>query len=266
MTRPSTIDPDDLQAYVDGRLPPGRMEAMRRALDEDPARRAEAERDAALMRRLGEALRHAGTATPDPTTEQLAGQLARAITGRRRRRLATRALAIAAMISVGWAGGHVVDRLLEAPKRLELAAIAHQLFAQSARAGEPATITEEELERALGQALGTTVDVPDLSGIELEIVSGRLIEIYGERLVQVLYQDRAGKRFSIYLTAASDDTPGVEGIEVIEVEGLSAGTWNEYGTQMTLVSGESPAEVIDLAQQIAARVPDRPAIGDRSRL
>lgn len=256
----SGITENQIQAYVDGRLPAGEHARVRALLDRDPARRAEVEAEIALMARLRGDLIGAAGQHEDPTTDQLVRDLAHRLDGARRRRMALQACAAAALIAVGWLGNMVADRLLGVPEDLQLAVAGHELFANSAYGDHPMIVAESDLESAFGRLLGVAIDIPDLSGNGLTLVAGRLIELTDGPVVQVLYEDRRRERFSLYLAAgapgdAQSGDSGLSEISLVEVDGLTTGSWTEGGTQLTVVADEPAEQVMALALEISQAVP-----------
>jgi len=233
-----------IQAYIDGRLAPGERARVRDQLDRDPARRAEVEAEIALMARLRGALKETTPEQDDPTTDQLVRTLGERLHGQRRRRIAFQACAAAALIAVGWLGSTVTDRFLGVPESLQLAVAGHELFANSAYANNPVIVAEVDMESAFGRLLGVAIDIPDLSANGMTLIAGRLIDLTDGPVVQVLYEDRRRERFSLYLAAGAPNSAGTSSIEVVEVDGLTAGIWSVGGTQLTVVSNEPPEQVL----------------------
>lgn len=258
MTQPP-IREDEIQAYVDGRLGGRERGRVRDALDGDTALRAEVEADVAAMAELRAALR-GDVVTGDPTTEQLMRDLRTKLVGMRYRRHLRHAAAAAVLIAVGWFGHLLTDRMTGVPDGIQLAVTAHELFANSAYPAStrpPPAI--EDMEVLFTQLLGTPIGIPDLDTIGLTLVSGRIIELEGGPVVQVLYQDSRAERFSIYLAATHEPLPEDPAIHLVEVDGLTAGYWNDGNLLITLVADEPEEQLLALAMEIADEVPPGPA-------
>lgn len=257
MTQPPIGDAE-LQAFIDGRLSGRERERVRDALDTDTGLRAHVEAERAAMARLRTALRD-DAQTSDPTTEQLMRDLRLRLIGVRVRRHLRQACVAAALLVAGWFGHLASERFTGVPAGIQLAATAHGLFANAAY---PASTVPPpaigDMEALFSQLLGTPIGIPDLDTIGLTLVSGRIIELEGGPVVQVVYQDRHNERFSLYLAAAAHDTdPGEPWIHLVEVDGLTAGYWNEGNLAITVVADEPEEDLLALAMAIADGVPRR---------
>lgn len=263
MTQPPIRD-DEIQAYVDGRLSGRDRERVRAALEDDTALRATVEADRSAMAELRAALR-VDAPGGDPTTEQLMRDLRIRLIGMRYRRHLRHAAAAVALIAVGWLGHMATERLTGVPAGIQLAATAHELFANSAYPAStrpPPAI--EDMEVLFSELLGIPVGIPDLAPIGLTLVSGRIIELEDGPVVQVLYQDSRSERFSIYLAATPPESSEDPAIHLVEVGGLTAGYWREGDMFITLIADEPEDQLLALAMRVANEVPGRhtPATGE----
>ena len=104
----------------------------------------------------------------------------------------------------GWFGAHWFE---PPPTRLESAlpreaALAHRVFVVEKRhpvevAGQRAST---HLEQWLSRRMDAKVSVPDLSSIGWNLVGGRLLSAIDGPASQLMYEDRAGRRITVYMT------------------------------------------------------------------
>lgn len=205
MTSSIPIGDDDLHAYLDHRLPPGRLaavEAYLAAHPEEVGRLARyAERDTMLASAL-----QAKLMEPIPCRLRVAGILAR----QRRRRAArlARAAAILLLASVSGAGGwfgHAwtsgtfiggADNLHAAT---ENAVTAYQTFSVEAR--HPVEVRAEEgahLQQWLSNRLQRPLVPSDLSSLGYRLIGGRVLPAAAMPAAQLMYEDGHGGRLTVY--------------------------------------------------------------------
>ena len=210
MTSSIPIGDDDLHAYLDRRLPPGRLAAVDAYLaahPEDVARLARyAERDAMLASALQTKLME-----PIPCRLRVAGILAR----QRQRRAghlarAAAVLLVAAASGAGgwfgraWTGG--TDRLDAAT---ENAVTAYQTFSVEVR--HPVEVRAEEgahLQQWLSNRLQRPLVPPDLSTLGYRLIGGRVLPAAAVPAAQLMYDDGHGGRLTVYAQPL-----GIEGEE-----------------------------------------------------
>jgi len=222
LTRP--IGEDDLQAFVDRRLAPDR----RAAVEEYLARHPEAAARVAAYQEQRQALREALRFKADePIPAQL--RLANLVAGRSPRggRPAALAASLVMTLALGAVGGWFGRDLAgsgEAPSRAQLAVGAHRVFAADLR--RPVEIraeAQDQLVQWLSNRLERPVAVPDLSAAGLRFMGGRLIATPDGPAAQLMYDDDAGTRLTVFLEAEPHATP--EDIRYAKVGGVGALSW-----------------------------------------
>ncbi len=194
-----SIPESDLQAFVDGRLPPERhaeVEAYLAAHPEEAARvQAYREQKAALH------------ALFDPVQgEEIPPAMYRVLERPRWRGLARGAVAAALYLVVGGIGGWWLHGLHLQQQRLhavlvERAASAHIVYTPEVR--HPVEVRAEEeahLVKWLTKRLDAPVKAPNLDALGYRLVGGRLLPAEGSSpAAQFMYEDGQGKRVTLYV-------------------------------------------------------------------
>ncbi len=203
----SAIDRDTLMAYLDGQL-----DAPARArVEADPAAMAEI----AALQRQSDAIR---TLFAPAAAEAIPARLdphriSRARTRSRRGTLA-RAAMITALVGIGMAAGWLLRPLADAPalydRLIANAVSAHTVYvAETRHAVEVPGAEAEHLSTWLSNRLDTALAMPDLSADGFTFLGGRLLpapDVAGGRAAQLMYEDAAGERLTLYITPATGVT------------------------------------------------------------
>jgi anti-sigma factor RsiW len=246
---PVPISDDLLQAYVDDHVTAAQRAEIESYLALHPA---QAERVAAY-RRQQDALKEAfANVLHEPVPERISVQRLNP-----RRLRPTRVAAIFAWIVVGallgWAlRGQIETASLAAQTDMALVArarTAHVIYAaETRRAVEVAASQEEDMIRWLSKRMNTAVRVPKLSEFGFEALGGRLLPGEQGPACQIMYQNQAGKRLTIYLARDPRGTP--KPIRFSDKEAVHVVFWSD-GTLAFAVSAELSNEEL---QRIAAVV------------
>lgn len=241
-----------LQSFVDGELDEARRRQVERRLAVDPgaARRAGAYRR--QKRQLTAALAAAAGESADPYTATLVDGLARRLAPPPRVRW-LRPLGVAAvLVAASWWGNDLYDTALldsglldtgQVPGLVADGAEIHQLFAEDPE--HPVELTaaqSDELTEWMAVHLGEAAAVPDLRPMGLTFLGGRLLGSQEGPFAQLLYEAADGGRISLYLSrgdGSANET--ADGIQIIRVDGLNAGYWQEDSLTYALVA-EAPQE------------------------
>jgi anti-sigma factor RsiW len=210
---PGPVGDDELMAYVDGRLPPDRAEAVGSYLAAHPEIRERLSRYADQRQGLLAAFGERGTGQI-PTRLRLTRLIAEG-RRRRRRRFAEIAAAIC-LIALGGVGGWTARDLMfpQASPGSALAAgaimadalAAHRTFAVEVRHPvEVDAAQEAHLVQWLSKRLGRPLVVPDLSATGYHLMGGRLLPAGSGPAAQLMYENGTGDRLTVYVR------PGVAG-------------------------------------------------------
>ncbi len=237
MTAERPINDDDLHALADGRLPPERQAGVEAAI----AGNADAAARVGFYRHLNAAL-HTGYdfKLNEPVPDRL--------TARPRRRswqTLARVAAAVALLTAGATGGWLTHDLIGGNGRpaealAEQAADAHLIYAS--QVSHPVEVPGTEMEHLLAwlsKSLDRQVRVPDLSAIGYEFLGGRLLPSGRNVAGQLMYQNVAGNRVTLYFTPAVDERDTA--FRFIPVEGVSVYYWHNDDLAYALAS-ELPRE------------------------
>ncbi|WP_159715631.1 anti-sigma factor family protein [Geminicoccus flavidas] len=240
---PEPVGEADLHAHADGRLPPERVAIVAEWLAHHP----EAREQVALWRRQNELIRELHGEPPEPLPARL--RPSRWVLGRRQalRRLAVAAAAgLLAGGGAGWIGrGLVPLSNTEGDDLAREAARAHRDLAEAAPL-EPGPDGQTRLLAWLAQELGHPVRVPDLSAVGLRLLGGRTVMGGRDRkAVQLVYEDLAGARFTLFLLWADRSAPPE--FRFFRSGEVNLFYWPEDALRCVLVGPADPDHLLDLA-------------------
>jgi anti-sigma factor RsiW len=245
-----------MHGYVDELLAPAERAQVERYLAEHPD---EAARIAAY-RRQRELLRSAFDAVLDePVPERV-----RADRFRHRADPTWRVAAAVVLIvfggALGWllrgeypsgTGEHAAEAEL-----VQRARMAHNIYtAESRRAVEVAASHEQDMIRWLSKRMNAAVRVPNLNEFGFQALGGRLLPGSEGPACQIMYENAAGKRLTIYLARAGS---GAKPLRFGDDDKVHVVFWSD-GTLAFAVSGELTNE--QLARIAAAVARDSRARG-----
>lgn len=254
----SPIGDDDLQAYVDGRLPPERAAALDAYLGVHPEIAARI----ALERRQREVMRRglAGkSGEPIPPRLRIA-----AIRTSRRARLAgwTRGAAAAVLLlAVGSAAGWMARGSAPAvvPQAVVVsrdAASAYRTFVvEVAHPVEVGAANEAHLVQWLSKRLGRPLAVPDLARFGYKLMGGRLLPAGAAAAAMLMYEDPGGARLSVYVRAGSS---GETAFQFGREGDVSTFAWLDQGYGFAVSATTGRAQLLPIAEAVY-RALDTPA-------
>lgn len=247
-------DDELLQAFVDGELADAAQADIARRIEADPALARRVTDYAHQKRQLASALADAAVGSADPYTAALADGLARRLSPPRFRWLRHFAVACA-LFAIGW-WGHDLARTLDdpVPDQVADAAEIHELFAEDVQ--HPVEFSAAEsvvLADWMSRQLGEDVAVPNLSGLGLRFLGGRLLGREEGPFAQLVYEGADGGRLSVYLARPLDGED--ERIQVVQLDGLSAGYWQEDDLAYTIVAELSGERLLTIATRLGADGP-----------
>jgi anti-sigma factor RsiW len=247
---------EELHAFVDGQLPRGRCTVVLAYLGRHPE---EIERLAAYAlhkEQLRRRLEELALPSDDPTTAGLQRALADRLSSPGYRDWLRRAAAMAALLGAGWWSNslydyHLGDRL---PGVVVEAAQAHEIFGgDPTRPVELTAAAATDMAAWFSSRLGELVEVPSLQAMGLRLVGGRLLAGDDGPVAQLIYEDLSGYRVSLCLSSAPNDS-GPQ-VEVVTLEGLTAGYWHEGDLTYALVGNTSEQQLLAIATQLGADQP-----------
>lgn len=260
MTQPvPPIDEDEIQGFVDGRLTPDRQAAVAAWLAADPVQGTRVR----ALRLQRDALREAlwfKAAEPVPDRLRLAAQRLPP-----RRRWPAMAAAASVALLLGAGGGWLARGTLEGGPRVAgteaawgvrtaLAANAHRVYVADAfRPVEIYATAGDLVIRWLTNRLGRPVEAPELSGVGLRFLGGRLIPTLEGPAGQLMYEDAAGGRVTLFMVPAT--AGGRAPVRLAEVAGIGTASFADARFLYTVVAAASPERLNELAEAVRAALP-----------
>ncbi len=249
----SQISRDMLMAFVDGQL-----DAQdRAAVEADPAAMAEV----AILQRQADTIRTLyAPAGAEPVPTRLDPHRLALQAQRRKWQSMAQAAVMVAVLGIGIAVGWLLRPAEEGPElydRLIADAVsAHTVYvAENRHAVEVAGTDAEHLSTWLSNRLDTTLAMPDLAQQGLTFLGGRLLPapaIPGGRAAQLMYEDEAGQRLTLYITPAA-------GIEGPDYDTVSFGSdrvlyWANTVFTCTIVGNRTPEQLQAIADAVFSQL------------
>lgn len=241
---------DELQAYVDDRLSPDRKADVEEYL----AGHAEVAARIASYREQRQDLRDALRFKEiEPIPARLRLHNIGAVRPSPRYRFAALAASLLLAVGIGAAGGWFGRDLAAGPERVErtqLAVGAHRVFVADAR--RPVEIradAQDQLVQWLSNRLERPVPIPDLSAAGLRFMGGRLIATPDGPAAQLMYDDDAGTRLTVFLET-EPRTP--EAVQYVTIDGFGALSWADRRFAYT-VSAAGEQDRLDLVGNLVRR-------------
>ena len=235
MTPPDRpVDEDELQARIDGRLPPHRTAAVDAHLAAHPGTQERFSQYAEQRQALRAAFA-AQAAGPIPDRLRIA-RIREERWHRRYRQLAQIAAAVSLLILGGVAGWAVRDVTgpLAATGVGTVAGVitadaiaAHRIYSVEVR--HPVEVNadqETHLVQWLSKRLGKELTVPDLSPAGFRLMGGRLLPAEDGPAAQFMYENSSGERLTLYLRAG---VGGETAFRYHEEGGIGAFYWSDEG-------------------------------------
>ena len=253
---PGAVEEDELQARVDGRLPPERSAEVNAYLAANPEEEARLSRYVAQKQMLSAAFADE-PAGPIPGRLRVA-RLLEEQRRRRYRRFAQIAAAVA-LVAVGAAGGWAArysvpaflassNSALANARTITADAIsAHRVFSVEVRHPVEVDVGQEaHLVQWLSKRLGRPLVVPDLSAAGFHLMGGRLLPAEDSPAAQFMYEN--GKdRLTLYLRSGIG---GETGFRYSEENGIGAFYWSDEGFGYALAAKADRNLLLRLAEII----------------
>ncbi len=262
------IDDERLSAWVDGELEPAEREAVRAWLGDHPEDAARVQRWAQDRAALA-ALYAPVLAEPAPDAlQRTVWRDAGAARGARARSAAAAAALLIGGTLLGagatwqWQQQRHEQQLAQLRQQLapgtaqgwvQRAAFAHSIYVAEPRHAVEVKAQEEHLARWLTRRIAVPVKLFDLRDQGFDLVGGRLLPDGPGKSAQLMYEDSAKRRVTVYLRKPE---PGTDAAFRFEQQGkVGLFYWVEEGAGYALV-GELPKEtLLALAQAIYRQHP-----------
>ena len=237
------IGDDELHAWIDGQLGEDRLRAVEEAVAAAPELAAKAKVYADQNRELAALF---GAVADEPLPDRL--RATKLAARRSRRRWLVPIAASVAWLAIGilggWLGNEWVSErpLAEASRHVAAEAVsAHRVYAvEVLHPVEVFAEQESHLVKWLSKRLGHDIRTPDLSPLGFRLVGGRLLPAMGgEPAAQFLYEDRSGRRVTVY--AALFNSGQETAFRYQELDGAGAFVWLEPEMGYA-IAGDIPRE------------------------
>jgi anti-sigma factor RsiW len=254
-----TVSREQMMAYADGQLAGGEQAEVEAWLAANP----EAAAEVALIGRQNDAIRTLfGPAGAEPLPETLQPATVARLVARRRSRTMRQAVAAVVLVGlgagIGWFGRPLVEREPAYEQLVADAVRAHSVFvAENRHAVEVPGKDGEHLSSWLSNRLDTPLGMPDLTAEGLTLVGGRLLPgepDLGGSAAQLMYEDAAGDRVTLYVTAALPD--GREAYERVDTGAAAAIYWADGRITCTVVGSLPPERMQGVARAVFAQMKD----------
>jgi anti-sigma factor RsiW len=252
---------DELQAWVDGRLPDDRQAgfAERLRLDLDAAARASAYRaqaeamNAALHAKFGAS-----------TAERLRARAIASAVRRRQQLQSAQAAAVAAALLVGGGVGSIVTRLSDRTPALAQTRVAIDAFeAEAITAHLTYTIDmrhpveigandQAHLLQWLSNRLGKTLVAPDFADLGYNLIGRRLLPAGEGPAGQLMYEDETGKRITVYLRG--DPASRETAFEFAEGAGVNGFRWADRGFGYAIFGDVDHGALLHIAEAVYRQI------------
>lgn len=252
MTGEQPIGEDDLQAFVDGRLPSSRREAVRAYLDDHPALADQVKQEIELREALRARLAFKA-AEPVPSRLRVANLMA----GQRRpapRRGTAVAAAVAGLL-IGFALGAAGGIWWSGAGRVTAASVAgNAIAAHRIYVGErlhPVEVPAEQeahLVQWLSRRVGKPLSAPNLTAQGYRLIGGRLLPDSGEAAALFMYENAGGNRLTLY--ARSGGSEAQTSFRFESRDDLSAFSWIDNGLSYVVTAKVERAQLLPIAETI----------------
>ena len=254
MTGERPIGEDDLQSFVDGRLPSARLDAVKAYLADHPATAKQVEREIEQREALRARL---AFKTQEPIPSRL--RIANLITARRRSVLFRPAAFAAALawLAIGgalgaWGGIWWASRArmqAEAVSVADNAIAAHRIYvSERLHPVEVPADQEAHLVQWLSRRVGKPLMAPNLNAQGYRLIGGRLLPDSGEAAAQFMYENADGNRLTLYARSGGDEAQTSFRFE--EHDGVSAFSWIDRGLSYVVSAKTNRAQLLSIAEAI----------------
>lgn len=245
-----------IHAFVDGQLDEETRAQVAAYLDAHPeiARRARqyARHKSAIIEAMT-ASGHEKRVDTAALAERLAQRLAERTAPRPYRRRIAAVAAGLLLVAVGWTARTMVDHVRQAaiPDAVESAALAHHIFAEDRlRPVELPASAVREMAAWFSGHLGERIRIPNLAGVGLNLIGGRLLSNDEGPMAQLLYEDGKGRRLTLYLSPRIGEE--VDNLEVVGLDDVNAGYWQEDDILYAIVANTAKEQIRMIAAELGA--------------
>ena len=248
-----------LSAYLDGELDAAAAEEVELRLASDPAAQAELD---ALMEADAFAQESYAAELDAPVPFALAQQIKAApmpAAPAQQRRPIWGALAASLVVFVlGGIGGYTLrDQTAPVQTAGWLADIAdyHAVYAAQGRhLVEVGADESDHIETWLGNTIGASFAIPDLSDYGLTFEGGRLLVANGKPVAQLMYRDADGTVIALCLQRSNAPAQGVLAFNQQTLNGFDFVSWNAGDANYVVIGPEGRPDLNDIAAAAALEI------------
>ncbi|MDZ4790323.1 MAG: anti-sigma factor [Hyphomicrobiales bacterium] len=245
------IGEDDLQAFIDGRLPLERRADVEAWLAAHPGKAHTLDAD----RRIRATLRAAADALIEPVPASMRVAELRRATAVARGRLWRSAAAAVMLIMLGGSGGWVLRAALSPSSTVGTmtdATSAWRIFANDPF--QPVELNAEfqvQLASWIAGHVRRSIDIPDLSEMGLRFLGGRLLSADAGPAGLFLYEDAGKDRFIFYVRETSGERP--KKLQIRVSQGVETRFWFD-GHHGYAIAGPTNSPRLAAATDIVRRL------------
>jgi anti-sigma factor RsiW len=249
-----SIEKDDLQAWVDGRLQPEETEAVEAHFAAHPELR---ERWSQYARQRDELRAAFSGPAEEPIPPRLLVARLMAEQRRGRHRQFARIAAAVALLLAGGIGGWGAHDLLPALNSSASAVLASAVFDDAIAAHRTFSVEtrhpvevganeEAHLVQWLSKRLGHQLIVPDLSALGFQLMGGRLLPADSGPAAWFMYEDGKGTRLSCYYLVV--DVAGETEFQFRDQNGVNAFYWVDDGLAYAITANAPRHMLLKVAE------------------
>ena len=246
---------EKLSAYLDGELDPITAEAVEARLATDPAAQAELD---AMMQADAVALEQFEEQLSDPVPFALAQQIKSAKlpeTAAPSRPIWGALAASLVVFAMGGIGGYALkDQTGSVQTAGWLADIAdyHAVYASQGRhLVEVGADESDHIETWLGNTIGASFSIPDLSDFDLTFEGGRLLVANGKPVAQLMYRDVDGAVVALCLQQGGGNAGESPSFNAQSINGFDFVSWSAANADYVVIGPSGTPDLGDIAAAAA---------------
>ena len=255
---------DKLSAFLDGELGPEDVQAVTAWLESDPEAQAALD---AIIEADAEAREVFDAQLDDPVPLALARQINQAVlvddtpvaANQPRRPIWSSVAAGVALLVMGGAGGYLANDQLS-PDPVPAGWIAqvadyHGVYAsQNRHLVEVAADEADHIQTWLGNTVGASFTIPDLSGFGLTFEGGRLLVAGGKPVAQLMYRLEDGTVVALCLQRSDKDPNLPPNLNQQTINGFDFLSWSANGADYVVIGPAGKSDLEDIAMTAAVEV------------
>jgi anti-sigma factor RsiW len=248
-----------LSAYLDGELDPATSAVIEERLATDPA--AQAELDALIEADLLAQDAFADDlANPVPLAlaKQIKATAMPAQAASKQRPIWGALAASLVVFALGGIGGYALKGQttpIQTAGWLADIADYHAVYAgQTRHLVEVGSDEADHIETWLGNTVGASFSIPDMTSFGLTFEGGRLLVANGRPVAQLMYRDDAGRVVALCLQRGNTPAEGVTAFRESTIKGFDFVSWSAGDANFVVIAPEGAPDLNDIARVAAQEV------------